>query len=367
MFGVAPLLFLALALWLAKGMPRPLVITAVAAFVPAALLLSLDLRGLLNTGILSDTFGLIPLLRLTGTFSVGTVEVLMLVGGAVAALAFALLPRKLAGVVLPAALALFLALASYSVQGSIRDHSRATLGLTYPSEPSWIDERIGEDAEAAYLYGVTGDLVGEAQILWQTEFWNRSVGTVYRLGPPEPAALPESAATFDTATGRISEARSTPYAVAPNTVQLDGRLLAQAGRLSLYRVDPPMRLATLLGGLYGDGWMASDAALTHYAKPDSPGRLRVRVSRESWAGPSPPGAVTVKVGPLGAMNGAPAIQRVTASRTATIRSGATRRFTLPAPGVPYRLEIHVGSTFSPADYGYPDTRQLGAQVDVEAT
>ena len=42
-----------------------------------------------------------------------------------------------------------------------------------------------------------------------------------------------------------------------------------------------------------------------------------------------------------------------------------RRFTLPTPGDPYRVEVHVGSTFTPADYGYPDTRQLGAQVDVE--
>ncbi len=153
----------------------------------------------------------------------------------------------------------------------------------------------------------------------------------------------------------------------PTPCSWTGRLLAQAGRLSLYRVDPTLRLASLLGGLYGDGWMASDAALTHYAKPDGPGSLRVRVSRASWRGPSPPAAVTVKVGPLGAANGAPTIRRVTASSVATIRSGATRRFTLPAPGVPYRLEIHVGSTFSPSDYGSPDTRQLGAQVDVEAS
>ena len=58
--------------------------------------------------------------------------------------------------------------------------------------------------------------------------------------------------------------------------------------------------------------------------------------------------------------------RSQASREWTIRSRAGRRFTLPTPGVPYRVEVHVGSTFTPADYGYPDTRQLGAQVDVEA-
>ena len=364
MFGAAPLLFLAFALWLARGMPRPLFITAVAAIVPAALLLSLDLRALLNVGILSDTFGLIPLLRLIGTFSVGTIETLMLVGGATAAVAFAILPRPIAGFALPAGVALFLVLASYSVHGALRDHSRATLALTNPAEPSWIDERIGENAEAAFLYGATGDLVGEAQILWQTEFWNRSVGTVYRLGPPEPAALPESAATFDANTGRIGA--EVPYAVAPSTVQVHGRLLAQAGRLSLYRVDGPLQLAGLLGGVYNDGWMGTDAALTRYSTPSRPGRVRVRVSREGWGGPSPPGDVTVRVGPLKTVNGQPAIGKVTASRAWTIRSRAGRRFTLPTPTVPYRLEIHVGSTFTPADYGYSDTRQLGAQLGVNA-
>ena len=371
MFSVAPLLFLGLSLWLARGMPRPIFLTAVAALVPAALLLSLDLRALLNIGILSDTFGLIPLLRLTGTFGFGTVEALMWAGGLAAGLAFALLPRRLAAVALPAGVALFLVLSSYSVYGSIRDHARATLTLTNPPDPNWIDERIGERSRAAFLYGATGDLVGEAQILWQTEFWNRSVGTVYRLGPPEPAVLPESTATFDAVTGRIAAEPGTGssavrYAVAPSTVQLDGRLLAQAGRLSLYRIAAPMRLTTLLGGVYGDGWMGSDAALTHYSRSNRPGRLRIRLSREGWGGPSPPGQVTVRLGPLTAQDGQPAIGKVSSSRTFTLRSSRTRRLTFPTPSSPYRLEIHVTPTFSPADYGYPDIRQLGAQVELQS-
>jgi hypothetical protein len=37
---------------------------------------------------------------------------------------------------------------------------------------------------------------------------------------------------------------------------------------------------------------------------------------------------------------------------------------LPTPKPPFRLEIHTGSTFSPADFGSLDTRQLGAQVEL---
>ncbi len=273
MFGVAPLLFLAFCLWLARGLPRPVVLTAVAALVPAALLLTLPLGRLLNIGILSDSFGLIPLYRLLIRPDIGvdTVRLLMLGGGAVAALAFALLPRKLARVALPSGLALFLALASLAVFDTIRDHSRATKAQTGATEPSWIDEEIGADSRAAVLYGASADLVGEAQVLWQTEFWNRSVGTVYRLGPPEPAPVTESVATHDRLTGRISTepASELEYVVAPRSVQLAGDLLAQTPRLALYRVEEPLRVSRLLEGVYADGWMVNDATFTHYAAPGS--------------------------------------------------------------------------------------------------
>ncbi|MGH3079744.1 MAG: hypothetical protein ACRDNH_01230 [Gaiellaceae bacterium] len=372
MFSVAPLCFLALCLWLARGLPRPVALTAVAAALPAVLLLTLDLPVLLNIGILSDTFGLVPLMRMSNLIDGGVdrVELLMRLGGAAAALAFALLPRKIATAVLPLTVAAFLVLSSYSVFGAIREHATATLALMEASDPSWIDARIGTKEEAPILYGGTADLFTEAQILWQTEFWNRSVGSVYNLGPPDPAAQAGNAASMDYLTGRIVFAQGVPrptteYVVAPTTVSLRGRALAQTGGLVLYRVRPPLRLATHIGGIYSDGWMRDFAALTHYGKPVGPGRLSVRVSREGWGGESPPGKVTIRVGTLGNVDGEPGITDVIASRSWTVRSGIGRDFTLPTPAVPYRLEIRVDPTFTPADYGMSDTRQLGAQVQIE--
>jgi hypothetical protein len=372
MFCVAPLLFMALALWLARGLPRPVFLTAVAAFLPAAAVLTLPLGSLLNIGVLSDTFGLIPLFRLVSRPDIGveTVETLMIGGGAAAGLAFALLPRRLAGVVLPSGVALFLAFSSFAVFDSIRDHSRATKALTGATDPSWVDGEIGTRAEAAFLYGATPDLVGEAQILWQTEFWNRSVETVYRLGPPEPTPISEAVATLNWLTGRLTPepARASPisYAVAPTSAQLAGKLLARTSRLALYRVDQPMRFAALLEGVYADGWMVNDAAFTQYAaSTGGPGRLRVHISREAWDGPSVPGRVTLRVGPLVLRDGKPAIRSVTSSQTWTVRSRTSRTFMLPTPKPPFRLEIHAGSTFSPADFGSLDTRQLGAQVELQ--
>ena len=372
MFGVVPLLFLALCLWLAKGLPRPVFLTALAAAVPAALLLTLPLRSLLNIGILSDTFALIPLYRMVsrGDIGVGAVEALMWGGGAAAALAFALLPRKLARFVLPSGVALFLVLTSFAVFDSIRDHSLATKAQTAATDPSWIDDEIGSGTQAGFLYGVTADLIVEAQILWQTEFWNRSVGTVYRLGAPEPAPVPEAVAAHDRQTGRITlepaPSRPLDFVVTPTSAQLAGTLLAQTPRLALYRVDQPLRFETALEGVYADGWMVNDASFTQYASPTGrPGRLRVRVSRQTWNGPSVPGRVTLQVGPLVSREGQPDIGTVTSSRTWTVRSGAAKTFVLPTPRPPFRLELHTGSTFSPSDTGGLDTRHLGAEVDIQ--
>jgi hypothetical protein len=263
-------------------------------------------------------------------------------------------------------------MSTYSVFGSVRDHARATLGLTSPSEPSWIDEQIGSRSNAVYIYGVLPDPFGEAQVMWQTEFWNRSVGTVYTLGPADPG-LTASPATFNPVTGRIvpqsapgGPSKPIRYAIAPTTVHLAGKLLAQQGRLALYRIDPPMKLATHRGGIYPDSWMGADAALTNYARPSRRDWVHVRVSREGWGGPSPPGQVTVKVGPLVARGGQPTIGEPVTSRTWTVRSGKARSFILPTPRAPFRLEVHVEPTFSPADYGMADARQLGAQVWIES-
>jgi hypothetical protein len=369
MFVVAPLFFLAFALWLARGLPRPIVLTAVAVLAPAALLLTLDLKSLLNIGILSDTFGLIPLLRLSSAVDgdLDTVRLLMLAGGLVAALAFALIPRRIAAVVLPSTVALFLAVSSTFVFDSIRDHSRATLGLTSPADPSWIDDRIGRGSAAAFLYGTTADPYAEGQVMWQTEFWNRSVGTIYALGVPDPASLPANAATFDPLTGRIMPTDGAPtavrYTVVPTTLQVNGRLLAQEGRLALYRVEPPLQLASHLGGVYADGWMGGFAALTHYADR-GPSHVLVRISREGWGAESPPGQVEIKAGPMVVVGGQPTVGEPAVTKTWTVRSGRAKSFVLPTPKPPLRVEIRISPTFSPSDYGEPDPRELGAQLHI---
>ncbi len=364
MFPLAPLLFIALALWLSRGAPRrPYLVAAVAALVPALLVLKIELVELLGIQIMSDTFGLIPVLRASQIVdSVDQAQWLLRGGVALAAAAFLFVPRRFM-LLLPLGVAAFLALSSYPVRGALRDYSVLLEGYAGGSDLDWLDDRVGRDVDVLYLYDAGKDPAYDPMIVWQTEFWNRSLGAVLRLGPPTRDPLPEVAGGVDPATGRIvgAPAGSTEYAVASREVQLAGRVVAARPRLALYRVAAPLRLAGSIEGLYGDRWMGASAALTRYAAPPS-ALLRITLSREAWGGRDVPGNVRVRVGPLAVVGGVPELGAVSARRNVVLHSGERRVVTLPAPRAPFRAEISITPTFSPADFGLPDTRELGAQV-----
>jgi Dolichyl-phosphate-mannose-protein mannosyltransferase len=366
MFFLAPLLFLAFALWIDRGLPRPPVLTAVAAVVPAALLFALPLATLLNVSILSDTFGFIPLLRLSSKVSGGIREVrhLMLVGGIGAAILFALWPRHaFPRIVFPSAVAAFLVLSTYPVVTMLHNYSQAlrntagTLG-----SPSWVDGRIGTGGNVSFLLGTTSESWPETLSLWQNEFWNRSLGPVDNLGTPEPAGGPETPVQVSPVTGEIvSKLTGQPvrarFVVSSLSYGLDGQLVGARPPFALYRTDGPLRVAEARSGVYGDGWAGADATYTRYVA-DKPGRVLVTLSRDLWRGPDVPGHAQVQLVPL---NG-PRASHALVTRRWTLHSGGQHAFTLPAPARPFVVTVHVSPTFSPSQFGQADTRQLGAQV-----
>jgi hypothetical protein len=253
---------------------------------------------------------------------------------------------------------------SYNVSREIQDYARSIKAITYGDNGNWVDDKIGEGSEAVYLLGGAADAGEEFSRLFQTEFWNRSLGPVYRVGAPPRTGLYEIDAAVDGSTGLIrgpdgEPIRSAYVVAAAPGFELNGRLLAENSRVALFRVPGRVGLAATRTGVYGDGWMGPSASYTRFATPGSrPGRVRVVVSREAWTGRDVPGRVHIRVGPSSPQG----IERVTAERRWVVHSSRFRIFTLPTPRPPFRVEVEVNPTFSPSTYGQADPRQLGAQV-----
>src|SRR5204863_6398054 len=110
-------------------------------------------------------------------------------------------------------------------------------------EHSWIDDAVGGDADVGYLYGTSTDLFAEASLLWQTEFWNRSIKRVYNLGSPEPTGFAETTLKVNPATGRLAGAvggAAPKYIVAANGFDISGAVVARHPPFVLYRIARPL-------------------------------------------------------------------------------------------------------------------------------
>ena len=355
MFYAEPLLLLALVLWLDKGLPRPPGLTAAAIVVPAALLLSLPFESLFNLSLLADTPGLIPLMRVSVHLKEGIegARVLLALGVLVAGLFFALVPRRWGVVLAPLGIALFLVFSSVTVLKAWAGQARATHASQGTNELSWIDDKIGADADAAFLF--TPDLQADPHPLAQSEFWNRSVRRVFALDAPDPFGYPAVPTTLSRA-GRLVTApgtRQPKYVVTAPGVDVDGKLLASTSRLALYRVSAPLRLADRASGLTGDGWTGADASYTRY----NPGAKVVLVDLSRPDLPATPGHVRLELVSRGS---------TVATRSWVARANAEKVFRFRAPPAPFSVQIHVTPTFTPAEFGIADTRQLGVLAKIRA-
>jgi hypothetical protein len=372
-FYLEALLLLALVSWLHKGLPRPRLLTAVAAILPAGLVLWFPLSRFIQDSPLYSSFGLFYFFDLAGRLggSTGRVELLASAGAVLAALVFALVPRRIGLVVLPLGLAVFLVGLSRPAYGSLRTYAflaRNATGLGPDS--SWIERDLGRDRPVTFLYSESGsDKVAASRVLLQAEFWNRNVTWVANTGTSELCPLPEKDARVDLATGRIETVVdegpvSTPTVVTNASVSLAGRVLRTRAPLAAYRIESPLRLAGAYEGLYGDGWAGGRAAYSGYVPPSRDSALSVGVSRSSWTGPDVPGRVVLRVGTLAGTGGTPRLGRLIARRTWTIHAGASRVFVFPPPRGPFRVELEVDPTFVPAELGFTDPRSLGALFNV---
>ena len=357
MFHVAPLLLLALLVWIERGLPRPRVLTAAAAAIPALLLLALPLRTLITTSMFSDTFGLIPLFRIENFFSgdADPVRWLMLTGGVGGALLFAFVPRRFA-LVLPATVAVYLMLASWTTYGALKDLSIGMANGTFGARTqAGSTTRSGQrrkllsssartpTSREPRSFGRPSSGTGASPTSTTSECPSRQEGCPIGRERTTPArgCLPwPTPATSATSSSRATS--SSP-----------GRWLPSMGGLRSTGCAPRSGWSTRSAASTATvGWAPTPRTLA------TPRTVRVRseclaqrMERSRCARPRDDHRHVGRE------------QQAPATRSWVVHSRRGKRFVLPTPARPYTVLVHIAPTFSPAQFGQPDTRQLGAQVE----
>ncbi len=362
MFYVAPLFFVALALWIERGLPRP-PLAAASAVVSAALVGAIPFAGLINQNARSDTLAFLPWWTLQDSvISLDQVASVAVLGAAGVGVLFMLVPARWA-LTLPAVILAWFAFSTWSIETNEHGGAHAASvgalygGITRPDR-DWIDRAVGQHANVAFVWSSRKD----KNTLWQNEFFNRSVRDVYYFGRRRsPGNLPETRVAIDSREGELTGARRASYVLTDDTVRIAG---TEIGRdkvkgMVLYRVDGPLRLAewwegaTLrrgteaIRGLYPDTW--SGPMVTYTRRDCEGGSLTVLlesdpslvggrqvVTARTGSVEVPPGQSVELTVPLQARRGTCTAQ-FTVSPTAVPGRGDTRRL-----GVHFtRIDFHA--------------------------
>jgi hypothetical protein len=374
---LAPLFFVATALWLERPRLRIVPLACAVGFV-AYLIVAVKPYQLFYN-IYSDAPGLAIVqmanrnLSFDSTAVMWTLYVALAIGVLLLLLPRALERRRLPGAAVVGGIVVVLLIA-WNLTGQIHfangSNSQAKQFLRgFPQPANWLD-RLDGGQPALYLGQKVDAGAAEAENL--LEFWNPSLKYVWSLDgtapPPGPILTPDLAAT----NGRLFPDPGVRWVVADPGVDVAGTVVAREGRWTLYRLNGPLGLANSQTGVFPDGWIGCDyapcpvaqAAYNRFATPGGkPGTAIVSISRDAWRGPDKPGNVVIRLGKL--IRGSdrqPHLGRILAVRRWVVHSGLQRVFSIPTPKPPFRIEVSISPTFSPSDYGGSDRRQFGAQV-----
>ena len=239
---------------------------------------------------------------------------------------------------------------------------------------NWVDTATGGKSVV-----ILGQQISDPTGVWLTEFFNRSIKKIWSLdGTAANVGAPILTPDLDATDGTLTPNPETAYALAVNGVRIRAPVVDRRGSSVLYRLDgKPIQLEDALIGRESDGWMiakrgekVAHASYTRYdVSHDGPGLAFVRLTREGWC-PKPSlrgtGKVTVRIGPVGiGPDKQPAIAHVTQRRTFNVPDCQGNGTTLSPPNVPWRMEITISPTFVPKDIdpSKSDNRELGAVLE----
>jgi Dolichyl-phosphate-mannose-protein mannosyltransferase len=251
MFYAAPLFFIGFLVWIERGLPRPsgtrtLWVAGISAALPFVLPYA-DLLTGRTWGVNSSSVGLVPLgvvRSLTGTLF--AVYGALVLGGAALAYVFV---RSTSGRRLLFVVAANLVFVNLLAQAGNSNVSQRALriGLGASSDRGWIDEAVGKTARVDVLWsGLHTRGPRGWHPIWQSEFFNASVGRVYDLREPMLYDLPSR--SLETVRGALYRADGrrfvAKYVLTDAATPIAGERIAvnEAAGMVLYRVDGPVHL-----------------------------------------------------------------------------------------------------------------------------
>ena len=188
--------------------------------------------------------------------------------------------------------------------------------------PDWIDRATGR-ARTMFI----GQDLANSYAFWSLEFWNQSIQDVWsvdasRTGRRGRRVTPN----FLDTDGALDPQLPLDWIVAPPGVDPVGRIVEQAGGLTLYRVaapDPHRELR--LRDRIADGWMPTSAGTYRFApKRRARERQSITLTRTAACGdrrrPLSPSGSNLRIDSRRPAGGGSALQRVRQERVAPRRA-----------------------------------------------
>jgi hypothetical protein len=190
LFYLEPLVLIAFLSWVASGGPRPGRCAVVATATASVLPLLLPYSSLLNYHVLASSPGLVDWLfvrALGGSLTVLSIVAALSLAGSI----LLLRTKEPRSLVRP--IVVYLAVTALIVSAgfvSVSERSFAAGGGG--GTPNWIDRAVGSHGHVVAIWSARGVHWARFRRIWESEFFNRSIGAVYYLRSPLAYSLPQT-------------------------------------------------------------------------------------------------------------------------------------------------------------------------------
>lgn len=246
LFGLSPLLFLALALWLERAAPRPVLPTALASFAALGLLALLPI-GFVSEAAAPDAFSVIPLYEIRQHVGASALKLGLLAAALLLLTLFAVAPRR--PWLPPATVFVLLVAASLSASHFVAKQAAGFRMFTVGSDPRWIDRFATGPVSFVYAgeYGFS-----KGGPVWANLFWNHKITDVLSLRGARvvgPVSVRQATIAPDgrlLAGGRPVQAES---AVASTAISFFGETLNRGASYVLWQLARPVRVSSFITGM----------------------------------------------------------------------------------------------------------------------